>query len=76
MTGNPSGKSAANLESRLRCGGGMIIMQIFERGCAQQYSPDQPRDPRFAHDSLLEEAGFELLVPLPSRTCAEPYSRR
>jgi hypothetical protein len=24
-------------------------------------------------DWLLEEAGFELLVPLPSRTCAEPY---
>jgi hypothetical protein len=24
-------------------------------------------------DSPLEEAGFELLVPLPSRTCAEPY---
>jgi hypothetical protein len=24
-------------------------------------------------DCLLEEAGFELLVPRPSRTCAEPY---
>jgi hypothetical protein len=28
---------------------------------------------RFALDSPLEEAGFELLVPRPSRTCAEPY---
>jgi hypothetical protein len=28
---------------------------------------------RFSRDSLPEEAGFELLVPLPSRTCAEPY---
>jgi hypothetical protein len=33
----------------------MIIIEIFERGCAQQYSPDQPPGPRFAHDSLLEE---------------------
>jgi hypothetical protein len=28
---------------------------------------------RFALDSPVEEAGFELPVPLPSRTCAEPY---
>ncbi|HEY3618376.1 MAG TPA: hypothetical protein VGK96_16300, partial [Candidatus Sulfotelmatobacter sp.] len=28
---------------------------------------------KFAPDSLLEGAGFELLVPLPSRTCPEPY---
>jgi hypothetical protein len=41
----------------------MIIIEIFKRGCAQQYSPDQPRDPRFAHDSLLEGNGFELPVP-------------
>ena len=32
-------------------------------GCAQQYSLDQPGGPRFARDSLLEEDGFELLVP-------------
>jgi hypothetical protein len=42
----------------------MIVIEIFERGCAQQYSPDQPRGPRFAHDSLLEGSGFELSVPL------------
>jgi hypothetical protein len=30
-------------------------------------------DAEFVPDSPLEEAGFELLVPLPSRTCAEPY---
>ena len=46
----------------------MIIVEIFERGCAQQYSPDQPRGPRFAHASLLEEEGFELVVPLSKRT--------
>jgi hypothetical protein len=28
---------------------------------------------RFAPDSLLEQSGFEPLVPLPSRTGAEPY---
>jgi hypothetical protein len=33
------------------------------RGCAQQYSPDQPGGPRFARDSLLEGTGFEPPVP-------------
>jgi hypothetical protein len=41
----------------------MIIIEIFERGGAQQYSLDQPRGPRFAHDSLLEGGGFEPSVP-------------
>jgi hypothetical protein len=49
----------------------MIIIEIFERGCAQQYSPDQPGGPRFARDSLLEESGFELLVPLATEMLIE-----
>jgi hypothetical protein len=27
------------------CGGRMTIIEIFERRCGQQYSPDQPRRP-------------------------------
>jgi hypothetical protein len=34
----------------------MIIIEIFKRGCAQQYSPDQPRDPRFARKRSVRSA--------------------
>jgi hypothetical protein len=41
----------------------VISIEIFERGCAKQYSPDQPRGPRFAHDSLLEQSRIRTVGP-------------
>jgi hypothetical protein len=45
---------------------------VFRSALTPERSRPASRN-RFASDSLLEQSGFEPLVPLPSRTGAEPY---
>jgi hypothetical protein len=40
----------------------LICRRCGDPEAAQQYSPDQPRGPRFAHDSPLEGDGFEISI--------------